>query len=291
MKKFKSLSIVAPVVVLGLAAVIGGYIYTTSDGYQAKKLYDALGDDYTVSQCDSIISNYPATTYADFAKAKKRNLIRQQQEWRSICRKPTLEKVIKFQKKYQLTRQYAIAVEEKLDSILWKAAQHEKTEKCFEDYYALGKMTRYHNDAFHALQCMNNLPEVSASMAQQFEATIGDFYKALSNKASTDRLTALCTDTIARFFYRQNLTKPELVAYVNKTYHKNVQKRDFKITSDIHFTKAYLGDDKVGYAAQFDLQQEAPSKPVMYFYATIIFNTDGKIMSINAKRVFNKAKS
>ena len=41
MKKFKSLSIVATIVVLGLAAVIGGYIYTTTDGYQAKALYDA----------------------------------------------------------------------------------------------------------------------------------------------------------------------------------------------------------------------------------------------------------
>ena len=287
MKKFKSLSIVALVVVLGLTAIVGGYIYTTTDAYKAKQLYNALGDDYTVSQCDSIILNFSTTEYADLAKAKRLNLIRQEREWRGICRKPTLERVQQFKSKYQLTRQYMIAVEEKLDSILWSAAQRGTTQECYQDYLELGKMTRNYNNALHALQCMHALPDAS-TIASQFEPTITKFYDALSSKETTRQLTALCTDTVARFFYRQNLPVRELETYINKTYHKNVQKRYFKITSDIHFTKAYVGDDKVGYAALFDLQQEVPSKPVRNYNATIIFNTDGKVMYINAQRIFKK---
>lgn len=289
MKKIKSLSIIATVVVLGLTIIIGGYIYTTTDSYQAKKRYEALGDDYSVSQCDSIITKYPHTSYAELTKTKKRNLVSQQREWQSICQNVSLERVQEFKSKYQLTRQYAIAVENKLDSIYWATAQRNKTQKCYEDYLALGKMTRYYNDALHALQRMHNLPDPTP-LAPQLQETIEKFYSLLSNKATTPQLLDLCTDTISRFFFRQNLTQSQLATYLNKTYHKNVQQREFKILTPIQFDKAYITDEKLGYAAMFDLQQEAKSKPVRYYHATVILNTEGKIMHVNAQRIFSKRK-
>ena len=140
MKKFKSLSIVATVVVLGFATVIGGYIYTTTDGYQAKKLYDALGNDYTAAQCDSITKRFPATDYAELAQEKKRTLLRQQAEWKTITKNPTLQAIQTFKSKHQLIDKYFVAVEEKLDSLLWAEAIKLKAKQNYDAYVKLGQM-------------------------------------------------------------------------------------------------------------------------------------------------------
>ena len=96
MKKFKSISLLATLIVLIVVAIIGVYIYISSDSYQAKQLYEALGDDYTVSQCDTIIEKFLNSDYAELAKQKKNDLIRQQNEWAYISNKPTLERLTRF---------------------------------------------------------------------------------------------------------------------------------------------------------------------------------------------------
>ena len=192
MKKNKSLSIVATILVLTFAGIIGLYIYSTTDGYKAKQLYAALGNDYTVAQCDTLINRFPNTEWAEFAKQKKINLLRQEHEWASITKKPKLEAIKNFKSKYELTTKYAVAVEEMLDSILWEQAKRGKTQKDYEEYLALGKMTRCHNDAFVMLQKMHQLPEVKA-FESQFQKSITQFYDALAN-AKTNEVLELCSD-------------------------------------------------------------------------------------------------
>ena len=180
MKKFKSLSIVATVVVLGLAVVIGGYIYTTTDGYQAKALYDALGNDYTVAQCDSITKRFPATDYAELAREKKRVLLRQQAEWKAITKNPTLQAVQTFKNKHQLIDKYFVAVEEKLDSLLWVDAIKLRAKQNYEAYAQLGQMARNYSEAMFVLQKMNELPDVE-SVAPNLKEQITKFFDALGN--------------------------------------------------------------------------------------------------------------
>lgn len=287
MKKNKSLSIVATIVVLTFAGIIGLYIYSTTDGYKAKQLYAALGNDYTVAQCDTLINRFPNTEWAEFAKQKKINLLRQEHEWASITKKPKLEAVKNFKSKYELTTKYAVAVEEMLDSILWEKAKRGKTQKDYEEYLALGKMTRCHNDAFVMLQKMHQLPDVKA-FESQFQKSITQFYDALAN-AKTNEVLELCSDTIYRFLLRHRLTKPQLADYLNNNYTKKIKKRNFSITSDIEFTKGVYTGQEVGYAALFNLEQVMPSGKVRKNKVTMMFNPEGKIVYVVMRRMLDKS--
>jgi dihydroxyacetone kinase-like predicted kinase len=160
-----------------------------------------------------------------------------------------------------------------LDSILWEQAKRGKTQKDYEEYLALGKMTRCHNDAFVILQKMHQLPDVKA-FESQFQKSITQFYDALAN-AKTNEVLELCSDTIYRFLLRHRLTKPQLADYLNNNYTKKIKKRNFSITSDIEFTKGIYTGQEVGYAALFNLEQVMPSGKVRKNKVTMMFNPEG----------------
>lgn len=284
MKKFKSLSIVATIVVLGLAAVIGGYIYTTTDAYQAKVLYDALGNDYTAAQCDSITKRFPATDYAELAREKKRSLMRQKGMWHAISKRPTVKALMQLKNTPDLLKKYAILADEKLDSLVWVEAQKGKTQKHYEDYLSLGKMTRHHNEAFRVLEKMQQLPNPE-TVQEQMQMSVKDFYHNLGN-AQTSKVVEACADTVKLFLHRGNLDKTQLTNYLNKTYYKKVKKRNFTITSDISIHKARLTDDSYGYAAVCTMDEEIPGKRLRKSKSLILFNTDGKIVYVRINRVF-----
>lgn len=286
MKKFKSLSIVATVVVLGLAAVIGGYIYTTTDGYQAKALYDALGNDYTVAQCDSITKRFPATDYAELAREKKRVLLRQQAEWKAITKNPTLQAVQTFKNKHQLIDKYFVAVEEKLDSLLWVDAIKLKAKQNYEAYAQLGQMARNYNEAMFVLQKMNELPDVE-SVAPNLKEQITKFFDALGNGKAAD-VSALCADTVSFFLFRQNLTTEKVAEYVNKTYCKRIKKRTFSEPSEMKFDKSCIGEEKVGYVAQFSIDLTAPAKVARKQKALFMFTPEGKIIYASLRPTYRK---
>lgn len=286
MKKFKSLSIVATVVVLGLAAVIGGYIYTTTDAYQAKVLYDALGNDYTAAQCDSITKRFPATDYAELAREKKRVLLRQQAEWKEITKNPTLQAVQTFKNKHQLIDKYFVAVEEKLDSLLWVDAIKLKAKQNYEAYTQLGQMARNYNEAMFVLQKMNELPDVE-SVAPNLKEQITKFFDALGNGKAAD-VSALCADTVSFFLFRQNLTTEKVAEYVNKTYCKRIKKRTFSEPSEMKFDKSRIGEEKVGYAAQFSIDLTAPAKVARKQKALFMFTPEGKIIYASLRPTYRK---
>ena len=287
MKKFKSISLLATLIVLIVVAIIGVYIYTSSDSYKAKQFYEMLGDDYTVSQCDTIIEKFSNTEYAALAKQKKIDLIRQQNDWAYISNKPTLERLKRFKSHYHLSQKMANAVEEKIDSIVWENALRGRTQKLYEEYVALGKMTRHHDEALIRLQDMLNLPNVQP-LESSLKINIDKFYDALSERSKTSELIQLCADTIARFLFRHNITKDKLSSYIVNNYNKKIKKRIFNITSDIEFTKAYISDGKVGYAALFDIEQGLPSKPLIKKRAMLIFTPEGKVAYMNMRRVYKK---
>lgn len=286
MKKFKSLSIVATVVVLGLAAVIGGYIYTTTDAYQAKALYDALGNDYTAAQCDSITKRFPATDYAELAREKKRVLLRQQAEWKAITKNPTLQAVQTFKNKHQLIEKYFVAVEEKLDSLLWVDAIKLKAKQNYEAYAQLGQMARNYNEAMFVLQKMNELPDVE-SVAPNLKEQITKFFDALGNGKAAD-VSALCADTVSFFLFRQNLTTEKVAEYVNKTYCKRIKKRTFSEPSEMTFDKSRIGEEKVGYVAQFSIDLTAPAKVARKQKALFMFTPEGKIIYASLRPTYRK---
>ena len=286
MKKFKSLSIVATVVVLGLAAVIGGYIYTTTDGYQAKTLYDALGNDYTAAQCDSITKRFPATDYAELAREKKRVLLRQQAEWKAITKNPTLQAVQTFKNKHQLIDKFFVAVEEKLDSLLWVDAIKLKAKQNYEAYAQLGQMARNYNEAMFVLQKMNKLPDVE-SVAPNLKEQITKFFDALGNGKAAD-VSALCADTVSFFLFRQNLTTEKVAEYVNKTYCKRIKKRTFSEPSEMKFDKSRMGEEKVGYVAQFSIALTAPAKVARKQKALFMFTPEGKIIYASLRPTYRK---
>lgn len=286
MKKFKSLSIVATVAVLGLAAVIGGYIYTTTDGYQAKALYDALGNDYTAAQCDSITKRFPATDYAELAREKKRVLLRQQAEWKAITKNPTLQAVQTFKNKHQLIDKYFVAVEEKLDSLLWVDAIKLKAKQNYEAYAQLGQMARNYNEAMFVLQKMNELPDVE-SVAPNLKEQITKFFDALGNGKAAD-VSALCADTVSFFLFRQNFTTEKVAEYVNKTYCKRIKKRTFSEPSEMTFDKSRIGEEKVGYVAQFSIDLTAPAKVARKQKALFMFTPDGKIIYASLRPTYRK---
>lgn len=287
MKKFKSISLLATLIVLIVVAIIGVYIYTSSDSYQAKQFYEMLGNDYTVSQCDTIIEKFSNTEYAVLAKQKKIDLIRQQNDWAYISNKPTLERLKRFKSHYHLSQKMANAVEEKIDSIVWENALRGRTQKLYEEYVALGKMTRHHDEALIRLQDMLNLPNLQ-SLESALKINIDKFYDALSERSKTSELIQLCADTVARFLFRHNITKDKLSSYIVNNYNKKIKKRIFNITSDIEFTKAYISDGKVGYAALFDIEQGLPSKPLIKKRAMLIFTPEGKVAYMNMRRVYKK---
>lgn len=286
MKKFKSLSIVATVVVLGLAAVIGGYIYTTTDGYQAKALYDALGNDYTAAQCDSITKRFPATDYAELAQEKKRVLLRQQAEWKAITKNPTLQAVQTFKNKHQLIDKYFVAAEEKLDSLLWVDAIKLKAKQNYEAYAQLGQMARNYNEAMFVLQKMNELPDVE-SVVPNLKEQITKFFDALGNGKAAD-VSALCADTVSFFLFRQNLTTEKVAEYVNKTYCKRIKKRTFSEPSEMTFDKSRIGEEKVGYVAQFSIDLTAPAKVARKQKALFMFTPEGKIIYASLRPTYRK---
>lgn len=287
MKKFKSISLLATLIVLIVVAIIGVYIYTSSDSYQAKQFYEMLGNDYTVSQCDTIIEKFSNTEYAVLAKQKKIDLIRQQNDWAYISNKPTLERLKRFKSHYHLSQKMVNAVEEKIDSIVWENALRGRTQKLYEEYVALGKMTRHHDEALIRLQDMLNLPNLQ-SLESALKINIDKFYDALSERSKTSELIQLCADTVARFLFRHNITKDKLSSYIVNNYNKKIKKRIFNITSDIEFTKAYISDGKVGYAALFDIEQGLPSKPLIKKRAMLIFTPEGKVAYMNMRRVYKK---
>lgn len=286
MKKFKSLSIVATVVVLGLAAVIGGYIYTTTDGYQAQKLYDELGNDYAASQCDSITKRFPATKYAELAQEKKRTLLRQQAEWNTISKNPSRQAIQTFKSKHQLTDKYFIAAEEKLDSLLWDDALKLKTKKNYEEYAQLGQMARNYDEAMFVLQKMNQIPEVAA-VSQNLEEQVNKFFDALG-KGDATAVSALCADTVSFFLFRQNLTADKVAEFINKTYCKNIKKRTFSAPSAITFDKSRIAVDKAGYIAHFTIDLTAPAKVARKQKALFMFTPEGKIIYASMRPCFRK---
>lgn len=287
MKKFKSISLLATLIVLIVVAIIGVYIYISSDSYQAKQLYEALGDDYTVSQCDTIIEKFLNSDYAELAKQKKNDLIRQQNEWAYISNKPTLERLTRFKSRYTLSQKMTNAVVEKIDSIIWENALRGRTQKHYEEYIALGEMTRHYDEALIRLQNMYNLPNVQP-LESELKINIDRFYDALSERSKTHELINLCADTITRFLFRHNITKEKLSSYILNNYNKKNKKRIFNITSDIEFTKAYISDGKVGYAALFEIEQGLTSKPIIKKRAMLIFTPEGKVAYMNMRRVYKK---
>ncbi len=276
MKKFKSLSIVATVVVLLIAAILGYYIYTTTDAYQVQKLYNELGNDYTASQCDSITKRFPNSEYAEKAQEKKRNLLRQQSEWETIKNKPTLQAIQNFKKKHQLTSKLTIAVEQKLDSLLWVAAINSKLKKSYEEYGALGQMAEHYNEAMYILQGMHKLPEVeTVTTTLQEQAT--KFFAALG-EGNADDVAALCADTVSFFLFHQNLSNDKVKDFVNNVYCKNIKKRTFEITSNLEFDKARIGDEAAGYAVQFNIAIISPKKVARKHKVILLFTPECKIV-------------
>jgi hypothetical protein len=278
MKKFKSISVVATIVVLGIVAIVGGYIYTTTDAYQAKKLYNELGNDYTASQCDSLTKRFPNSEYAELAQEKKRSLLRQQAEWNSISSNPSVQGLKTFKKKHELTAKYSNAADEKIDSLLWIEALNSKLEQAYEEYAALGQMARNYNETMNVLQWMHKLPEV-ASVSEQLKEQSKKFFEILGN-GDAKAVAGLCSDTISLFLYHQNYTPAKVVDFVNNVYCKNIKQRTFVITSDIELSKARIAADKAGYAALFNVDLTAPSKIARKHKATILFTLEGKIASI-----------
>ena len=288
MKKFKSLSIVALVVVLVLTAIVGGYIYTTTDAYKAKQLYNALANDYTASQCDSIINRFPSSEYAELAQDKKRTLLRQQAEWSSISQNPTLQSVKNFKSRHQLTDKYFIAAEEKLDSLLWAEAQLQKSKKIFEEYANLGQMAKNYDEAMFVLQKMHKLPEVE-TVKQNLEGQLNMFFDALGNGDAT-AVAGLCADTVSFFLFRLNLTPEKVAEFINKTYCKKIKKRTFSAPSAMEFDKARIGVEKVGYIAEFTIDLTSPAKVARKQKAVFMFTPDGKIIYAAMRPIFKKQR-
>ena len=284
MKKFKSLSIISTLVFLLFASVVGFYIYTTTDGYKAKQLYVALGNDYTASQCDSITKKYPSTEYAEMAQLKKRTLLRQQSQWQSICRNPSIESVQKFKNTPELMNKYVNLVEEKLDSLLWEEARRGKTKAKYDAYLALGKMTVHHDEAFSVLESMHHIPDV-ATLQEQLKQNATDFIDDLAN-ARVSKVVDACADTVNYFLYHSNYTKDSLTDFLKKVYYKKVKKRTFNIVSDITFDKARLGETAVGYAAVFDVEHAIPGKKMRKSSFMLLFNLEGKIVYVAMKPKF-----
>lgn len=285
MKRNLSLSIIATVVVLLFVGLIGSFIYTNTDEYKAKALYNELGNDYTIGQCDSILKTFPNTECVELVKEKKRSLLRQKGMWHAISKRPTIEALMQLKNTPNLLKRYAILADEKLDSLVWVEAQKGKTQKHYEEYFALGKMTRYHNETFRVLQAMQNLPNPEA-VQEQIQVSVKDFYNNLGN-TQTSKVVEACADTVKLFLHRGNIDKIQLTDYLNKTYYKKVKKRNFTITSDIAIHKARLADDSYGYAAVCTMDEEIPGKRVRKSKSLILFNTDRKIVYVKINRVFN----
>ena len=275
MKKFKSTVIIATVAVLGFAAIIGGYLYTTTDGYQAKKLFNSLGNDYTASQCDSITKLFPNSEYAEKAQLKKRALLRQQSQWNSIANNPTLQNLKEFKKNADLTSKYSNAADEKLDSLLWIQALNGKLEKYYKEYAELGQMARHYNEAMHVLPMMHKLPEVS-SVSEQLKNQSTKFFELLG-KGDANGIASLCADTVSYFLFHQNYTPAKVADFISKVYCKKIKERTFVTSSDIEFSKARIGNDGVGYAAVLGVEITAPAKVARKHQAIILFTTEGKI--------------
>ena len=276
MKKFKYIGVVATIAVLGLVVVIGGYIYTNTDNYQAEQLYKALSNDYTIAQCDSIIIKYPNTEWADSARQKKNILVRQQNEWNSITKNPSIQSVKNFKKKHKLTTKYSVAADEKLDSLLWFEACNNKIEKNYKEYIELGQMAHNYNEAMSVLQKMNNLAEVS-SVAPTLENNVCKFFEELGN-GNAKAVAELCADTVSHFLFRNNFTSKEVAEFITNTYCKNIKKRTFSKPNNMEFNKVRIDNEKVGYSAQFTIELTAPVKVARKHKATIFFTPDSKII-------------
>lgn len=281
MKKFKSLGIVATAIVLLIIAVIGFYIYTNSDAYIAKKIYNSLGNDYTVAQCDSIILLSPDSEYAKLAEEKKQTLLRQQREWNAIANAPTVESIKNYKSKHTLTETYSTATDKALDSLLWIDAIKGKLDTNYDEYLKLGEAAHHYTEASKVLQLMKELP-FDATISANLQNKLSTFYEELGN-GNASKVADMCADTVSFFLFHQNQTKKEVANFINKKYCKNIKTRTFTAPSNIEFHKARINNDEAGYAILFDIEITSPKKVARKHSACVFLNKEGKITYVAHK--------
>ncbi len=272
--------------------VVGGgyYYYTTTDSYKAKKLYEALNDDYTAEDCELIANLYPQTEYAQLAMEKKQTYLLMKKTWNSLCKKPSLEGFKAFKENFELGGRMQAKVEKKIDSVLWKHALNDLSEKSFQDYLTNNPQAPNSVLAKDIVDNIKSLPAVD-EIKPTLEKNILEFLQGYGKNQTSVYMPTLA-DTLDFFLFHRDMPKPAVSKYIQTRVNSKGRRFDYQIISDISFGKSRMLMRGVGYSAEFLVKQTSANskKEAINFKAKVLFNAQGKILYFRLNRDYSKLK-
>lgn len=287
MKK-SHVNLIVIIVLVAIGAIGGTFAYLNSDTYKAKQLYDALTADYTVADCDLIISLYPTTKYAELASEKKQLYYAKIERWKGLCKNPTAAGFKSFKEDFNLTDHQIAEVDKKIDSILWHNVKLELTEQAFKDYISNSPNAHHNSMAHDVVRRMDEeLADVSTKQAD-LEATLRTFLKGYGVSNSAVYMPTLA-DTVDLFLFRSDIPKAEVDKYIKQRVNSKGKQFDYEIISDLKFSKSRMLLRGVGYGVNFKLKQTLRNnKTTTIYFAKVIFNPEGKIAYIRLRKDYAK---